>query len=177
MGLSLLFHQRFTWHTYQGIVSLNLYVGFHTWGYPKWLVYKGKSHLEMDDDWGYPQYFFSCREDTDPERPPRGWLGQAPRSQSFRAGEGLRGIFLWDYWPMIIGLAPVSDLQKPSCNIYPFEKISIDNRNLLTCAFSFNHLVRIGKIITDNKFENHHPSNPQQPCVKWDHGDWLHCWC
>ena len=23
--------------------------GFHKWGYPKWMVYKGKSHLEMDD--------------------------------------------------------------------------------------------------------------------------------
>ena len=23
------------------------------WRYPKWLVYHGKSHLEMDDDWGY----------------------------------------------------------------------------------------------------------------------------
>ena len=22
---------------------------------PKWLVYKGKSHPEMDDDWGYPR--------------------------------------------------------------------------------------------------------------------------
>ena len=23
-------------------------------GTQKWLVYKGKPHLEMDDDWGYP---------------------------------------------------------------------------------------------------------------------------
>ena len=23
-------------------------------GTPKWLVYNGTSHLEMDDDWGYP---------------------------------------------------------------------------------------------------------------------------
>ena len=29
--------------------------GFHTWGYPhSWMVYKEKSHLQMDDDWGYP---------------------------------------------------------------------------------------------------------------------------
>ena len=26
----------------------------HKWGYPKWRVNKGKSHLEMDDVWGYP---------------------------------------------------------------------------------------------------------------------------
>ena len=27
------------------------------WGIPNsWLVYKGKSHLEMDDDWGYPYF-------------------------------------------------------------------------------------------------------------------------
>ena len=26
-----------------------------SWGYANsWLVYKGKSHLEMDDHWGYP---------------------------------------------------------------------------------------------------------------------------
>ena len=30
--------------------------GFHKWGIPKWLVYKGQSHLEMDDDWGYPHF-------------------------------------------------------------------------------------------------------------------------
>ena len=23
---------------------------------PKWMVYKGKYHLEMDDDWGYPYF-------------------------------------------------------------------------------------------------------------------------
>ena len=22
----------------------------------QWMVYKGKSHLEMDDDWGYPYF-------------------------------------------------------------------------------------------------------------------------
>ena len=28
--------------------------GFHQWSYPhSWMVYYGKSHLEMDDDWGY----------------------------------------------------------------------------------------------------------------------------
>ena len=25
-------------------------------GTPKWLVHEGKSHLEMDDDWGYPYF-------------------------------------------------------------------------------------------------------------------------
>ena len=26
-----------------------------SWGIPqKWMVYKGKPHLEMNDDWGYP---------------------------------------------------------------------------------------------------------------------------
>ena len=31
--------------------------GFHKWGHPRsWMVYKGKSHLEMDDDWGYPYF-------------------------------------------------------------------------------------------------------------------------
>ena len=28
--------------------------GFHKWGIPNsWMVYKGKSRLEMDDEWGY----------------------------------------------------------------------------------------------------------------------------
>ena len=32
-----------------------VYGAFHKWGYPhSWMVYKGKSHLQMDDDWGYP---------------------------------------------------------------------------------------------------------------------------
>ena len=31
--------------------------GFHKWGIPNsWMVYKGKSHLKMDDDWGYPNF-------------------------------------------------------------------------------------------------------------------------
>ena len=31
--------------------------GFHSHGgSPKWFVCKGKSHLEMDDDWGYPYF-------------------------------------------------------------------------------------------------------------------------
>ena len=25
-------------------------------GIPKWMVYKGKSHLEMDKNWGYPSF-------------------------------------------------------------------------------------------------------------------------
>ena len=34
---------------------LVIYRGFHSNGAtPRWMVYKGKYHLEMDDDWGYP---------------------------------------------------------------------------------------------------------------------------
>ena len=25
-------------------------------GTPKWMVYNGQSHIEMDDDWGYPHF-------------------------------------------------------------------------------------------------------------------------
>ena len=33
------------------------YGGFHSHGGTlKWLIYKGKSHLEMDDVWGYPLF-------------------------------------------------------------------------------------------------------------------------
>ena len=33
--------------------------GFQSMGVPqKWLVYQGNSHLEMDDDWGYPHIHF-----------------------------------------------------------------------------------------------------------------------
>ena len=31
-----------------------------------WMVYKGKSHLEMDDDWGYP--YFRKPLDVDPTK-------------------------------------------------------------------------------------------------------------
>ena len=31
-----------------------LYGGFHKWGYPKWMVYNGKSQTKMDENWGYP---------------------------------------------------------------------------------------------------------------------------
>ena len=35
-------------------IYINMYHGgFHKLGTPKWMVYKRKSHLEMDDDWGY----------------------------------------------------------------------------------------------------------------------------
>ena len=31
--------------------------GFHEWGTPhSWMVYYGKSQLEVDDDWGYPYF-------------------------------------------------------------------------------------------------------------------------
>ena len=47
---------QYTWiglNRYQHMgVSIN-------WGYPKWMVYKGKFHLEMDDDWGYPLFMES----------------------------------------------------------------------------------------------------------------------
>ena len=40
-----------SWHLYP-------YEDFQKWGYPKiFRVYKGKSHLEMDDDWGSPYFF------------------------------------------------------------------------------------------------------------------------
>ena len=42
---------------------------------PKWLVYTGKSHLEMDDDWGYP-YF----------RKPPYLLQKRPLAQQFVSG-------------------------------------------------------------------------------------------
>ena len=31
--------------------------GFHKWGYPNngWFI-SGRSHLEMDDNWGYPYF-------------------------------------------------------------------------------------------------------------------------
>ena len=28
--------------------------GSHKWGTLKWMIYNGKYHLEVDDDWGYP---------------------------------------------------------------------------------------------------------------------------
>ena len=35
----------------------HIYGFFQKWRYPNsWLVYEGKSHLEMDDDWGYPYF-------------------------------------------------------------------------------------------------------------------------
>ena len=33
----------------------NPFGGFHKWGTQQWMVYKGKSHLEMDD-WGVPLF-------------------------------------------------------------------------------------------------------------------------
>ena len=35
----------------------HIYGFFQKWRYPNsWLVYEGTSHLEMDDDWGYPYF-------------------------------------------------------------------------------------------------------------------------
>ena len=46
--------QRWSW-TWLEKPSKTLYGGFHKWGYRNsWRVYKGKSHLEMDENWGYP---------------------------------------------------------------------------------------------------------------------------
>ena len=33
--------------------EIRIYGGFHTWGYPKWMVYKGKIPLKWMN-WGYP---------------------------------------------------------------------------------------------------------------------------
>jgi len=38
------------------VIYINMCWGFLNWGYPSWMVYKGKSHLKLDDKMGYPYF-------------------------------------------------------------------------------------------------------------------------
>ena len=74
-----------TYHNYHHLAFLPIYhMGVSINGYTqKWLIYQGKSHLQMDDDWGYPHgygnhHIYMASMVRRPRRPLSPWSLSAP---------------------------------------------------------------------------------------------------